>query len=225
MNIVYVVSLGVGTSSVDSIYSYQCRTPEFISHLIFVLLWSVWGNLESFSKFISWAYFIKTLSQNWRFWSISMVDRLLRAPSTWWRHQMETFFALLTFCAGNSPVSGEFLTQRPLKQSFDVFFDLCLDGKRRWFETPSRTLWRHCNGSLQHFGHVIWWTWQTVGLSFQLNWRKSFFCRPNDRTNPLPEQTLTNQEWGLVNGSQQSVIVYCLLHTYRRWRIDNYEPW
>ena len=28
--------------------------------------------------------------------------------STWWRHQMEIFSALLAFCAGNSPVTGEF---------------------------------------------------------------------------------------------------------------------
>ena len=27
---------------------------------------------------------------------------------TWWRHQMETFSALLAICAGNSPVPGEF---------------------------------------------------------------------------------------------------------------------
>ena len=26
----------------------------------------------------------------------------------WWRHQMETFFALLALCVGNSPVTGEF---------------------------------------------------------------------------------------------------------------------
>ena len=26
----------------------------------------------------------------------------------WWRHQMETFSALLAICAGNSPVPGEF---------------------------------------------------------------------------------------------------------------------
>ena len=44
---------------------------------------------------------------------------------TWWRHQMETFSALLTICAGNSPVSGEFPTQRPVTRNFDVFFDLC----------------------------------------------------------------------------------------------------
>ena len=46
---------------------------------------------------------------------------------TWWRHQIETFSALLAFCAGNSPVPGEFLTQRPVTRSFDVFFDLRLN--------------------------------------------------------------------------------------------------
>ena len=55
-------------------------------------------------------------------------DRLLlycqRAVMPWWRHQMETFSALLAFCAGNSPVTGEFPAQRPVKRSFDVFFDL-----------------------------------------------------------------------------------------------------
>ena len=45
----------------------------------------------------------------------------------WWRHQMETFSALLTFCAGNSPVTDEFPAQRPETQSFDVFFDLRLN--------------------------------------------------------------------------------------------------
>ena len=39
---------------------------------------------------------------------------------------METFSALLTICAGNSPGTGEFLAQRPVTRSFDVFFDLRL---------------------------------------------------------------------------------------------------
>ena len=42
----------------------------------------------------------------------------------WWRHQMETFSALLAICAGNSPVPGEFPTQRPVTRIFDVYFDL-----------------------------------------------------------------------------------------------------
>ena len=70
----------------------------------------------------------------------------------WWRHQMETFSALLALCAGNSLVTDEFPAQRPVTWSFYVFFDLHLNQqlskqwRRRWFETPSRSLWRHCNG-------------------------------------------------------------------------------
>ena len=40
---------------------------------------------------------------------------------------METFSALLAICAGNSPLTGEFPTQRPVTRSFDVFFDLHLN--------------------------------------------------------------------------------------------------
>ena len=70
----------------------------------------------------------------------------------WWRHEMETFSALLAICAGNSPVTGEFPTQRPVTRSVDVFFDLRLNKRLskqwwcRWFETPSCPLWHHCNG-------------------------------------------------------------------------------
>ena len=39
----------------------------------------------------------------------------------------DIFSALLTFCAANSPVTGKFPTQRPVTQSFDIFFDLCLN--------------------------------------------------------------------------------------------------
>ena len=71
----------------------------------------------------------------------------------WWRHQMETYSALLALCAGNSPVTGEYPSQRPVMRSFDIFFDLCLNkllGKQLWdwwFETPPYSLGRHCNGS------------------------------------------------------------------------------
>ena len=70
----------------------------------------------------------------------------------WWRHQMETFSALLAICAGNSPVPGEFPTQRPVTWSFDVYFDLrpnkqlSKQWRGWWFETPSWSLWRHRNG-------------------------------------------------------------------------------
>ena len=84
---------------------------------------------------------------------------------SWWRHQMETFSALLTICAGNSPVTGEFPAQRPVTQSLDVFYDLRMNKRLSkqswgwWFETPSDLLWRHCNdfhnfSTLTHWGRV-----------------------------------------------------------------------
>ena len=51
---------------------------------------------------------------------------ILTRLSSWWRHQMETFSALLAPCTGNSPVTAEFPSQRPESRSFDVFFDLRL---------------------------------------------------------------------------------------------------
>ena len=44
-----------------------------------------------------------------------------------WRHQIETFSALLALSVGNLPVTGEFPIQRQVTQSFDVFFDLRLE--------------------------------------------------------------------------------------------------
>ena len=86
--------------------------------------------------------------------------------SSWWRHQMEIFSALLAICAGNSPVTCEFPTQRPVTRSFDVFFDLRLNKRLSkqsqgwWFETLLHPLWRqgcisrmlesYCHRSLQY---------------------------------------------------------------------------
>ena len=70
---------------------------------------------------------------------------------SWWRHQMETFSALLAICVGNSLVIGRFLVQRPVTWGYDVLIDLRLNKRLSkqcwgwWFETPSRSLWRHCN--------------------------------------------------------------------------------
>ena len=68
-----------------------------------------------------------------------------------WRHQMEAFSASLAICEGNPPVTGGSPSQRPVTGSFDLFFDLRLNkrlskqSRRRWLETLSGSLWRHCN--------------------------------------------------------------------------------
>ena len=70
---------------------------------------------------------------------------------SWWSHQIETFSASLALFTGNSPVTGEFPAQ-PVTWSFGVFFDLRQNKRSSkqprgwWFETPSCSLWRHCNG-------------------------------------------------------------------------------
>ena len=87
--------------------------------------------------------FVKTLQFTWR----------SRTRQPWWRHQIETFPASLAVCAENSPVPGEFLAQRPVTRSFDVFFDLHPNKRLSkqwrgwWFETPLCPLWRHRNGN------------------------------------------------------------------------------
>ena len=93
--------------------------------------------------------------------------------STWWRHQMETFSALLALCAGNSPVPGEFPTQRPVTRSFDNYFDLRPNKRLSkqwwgwWFETQSCPLWCHRNENIRSayfIGYII-----LIILYYELN--------------------------------------------------------
>ena len=57
---------------------------------------------------------------------------------------------------GISPVTGEFPSQRPVTLSFYVFFDLgqnkrlSKQSKPRWFDMPSRSLWRNGNALSQY---------------------------------------------------------------------------
>ena len=57
---------------------------------------------------------------------------------------------------------GEFSTQRPVTRSFDVFFDLRLNKRLSkqpwgwWFETPSWSLWRHCNVIIHSTDNTSW---------------------------------------------------------------------
>ena len=113
-------------------------------------------------------------------------------PRTWWRHQMKTFSALRDLCVGNSPVTGEFPAQRPMTRSFDVFYDLRPNRRFSkqpwvwWFETPSRPLWRHCDGFTTS-RNLIWrarqveWTPHSginwlVGLCLNSLWKFSQVC-------------------------------------------------
>ena len=100
-------------------------------------------------------------------------DRYLyRYP--WWRHQMEAFSVLLALCVRNSPVTGEFPSQKPVTQSFDVFYDLCPNKRLSkqwwgwWLETPSRPLWRHCNATIRHNNNIVMKHWYSVIMIFEI---------------------------------------------------------
>ena len=115
-----------------------------------------------FAVFLS-AYIIQVLPVifplKWFYSEISFLYYILctvifHRCSPWWYHQMETFSVLLTLCAGNSLVTSEFPSQRPVTPSVDNFFDIWLNKWlykqwRHWlFEMPSHSLWRHCNALL-----------------------------------------------------------------------------
>ena len=77
---------------------------------------------------------------------------------------MKTFYALLALCAGISPVTGEFPSQRPVTWSFDVFFHLRLikrlstQSRRRWFEAQ-------CTAKRMH----NWWHYDDATWEFLSN--------------------------------------------------------
>ena len=107
---------------------------------------------------------------------------------------MATFSALLDLCAGNSPVTGEFPAQRPVMQSFDVFFYLRLNkrlskqSRHWWVETPSRSLWLHfnvqiylrnlgliCDGVTFILHSICWCQWRSSDSNPTCMWQSDQF--------------------------------------------------
>ena len=70
----------------------------------------------------------------------------------WWRHQMKTFSASLALCKRNSRHKGQW------RRGLRLYKRLSKQSWRWWFETPSRSLWRYCNGLLvsKSTSHLIW---------------------------------------------------------------------
>ena len=115
-------------------------------------------------------------------------SRVSTYSASWWRHQMETFSALLVICAWNSPVPCEFPTQRPVTRSFDVFFDLHLNKRLSkqswgwWYETLSHPLWRHCNECFPFLAIVV----RRPTRRLQRNWRVDDPPPPTPTPTPPP---------------------------------------
>ena len=71
-------------------------------------------------------------------------------------------------------------SQRPVTRGFDVFFDqrlnkrLSRQSRRRWFETPSRSSWRHCIMCLC----VVGWSHCLVGGMLWKSPKLTIFWKP-----------------------------------------------
>ena len=68
----------------------------------------------------------------------------------WWRHERETYSVLLALCMGNSPVTGEFPSQRPVTRTL-MFSFICawING---WANNrEAGDLRRHC----AHYGVIV----------------------------------------------------------------------
>ena len=75
---------------------------------------------------------------------------------------------------------GEFPTQRPVTRGFGVFFDLRLNKQLSkqswgwWFETPTRSLWRHRNDFVHIYNTSQWlctrfmFCWALVLVDFKI---------------------------------------------------------
>ena len=125
----------------------------FMSKLLVAMHQICWHHVIIGAVCIVGVKLSRMLSRSMALWS-------LRAMMT---SSNGTISTLLTICAGNSQVTGELPAQRPVTRSFDVFFDLCLNKRWSkqwlswWFETPSRPLWRHRNGTAKQHPHNHDW--------------------------------------------------------------------
>ena len=175
---------GIHRWSADSPHKGTVKWKVFSGHYIiiypikygqgFVSFLSLSHMYHMYQEFLVWIYriILSMGSANERRRYIVFMHPFNRFP--WWRHQMETFSALLALCAGNSPVSGEFPAQRPVTRSFDVFFDLRPNKRLSkkswgwWFETLLSPLWRHRNASVWFYWH--WSSRILAPVQVKLHW-------------------------------------------------------
>ena len=102
--------------------------------------------------------------------------------SSWWRHQTETFSAQLAIYAGNSPVPGEFPTQKPVTRSFDVFFDLRLNNG--WVNNREAGDLRRYRA---HYDITVMWNFRPP-VSYHVKQKKAAVKKSALRTNQLEQE-------------------------------------
>ena len=122
-------------------------------------------------------------------------------------HRFDVITTLLlrhVFSGYEHSIMFECPSQRPLTRSFDVFFDLRLNIRLSkqlwswWFETPSRSLWRHCNGR----------RWATSATCVRQ-------CKSTISVGSLPSVSKSYSGWGERGGHKSSL---GLFHVSIAWR-------
>ena len=111
------------------------------------------------------------------------------------------------FCAGNSPVTGEFPAQRPVTRSFDVLFDLRLYYINAWVHN------REAGDLRRHRAHYDVIVMETVSIAgsvfFMTSWQDS------------PIYT----KWSCVH-RKQACILCCVIIYPCPWCLhDAHESW
>ena len=83
--------------------------------------------------------------------------RYFVTSKSWWHHQMETFSALLAICAGNSAVTDEFPSQRPV--TWNLMFSLIYVWINGWVDNRKardlRCHFAHYDITVMIWNHVI----------------------------------------------------------------------
>ena len=137
---------------------HQTSRPVVISHsgvAAKVITPHIQGNTaECRSNAVQFITILQT-ALRWQQQNVNQTWNLQQTPHTspsWATYEVAIMISLNKLeRVITAPHTGEFPTQRPVMQSFDVFFDLRMNkrlskpSRRRWFETLSRSLWRQSN--------------------------------------------------------------------------------
>ena len=122
----------------------------------------------------------------------------------WIPADMETFSALLALCAmnskRNSPHKGQWRGALMFSLIRVLNKRLCKQSWGWWFETPSRSLWRHCNDSRQR----PTWLW----------------CRKSDTISTIYVLNCFEQ-----NNSVFSFSFFLTMTRWKKWNRSFQETW
>ena len=125
-----------------SIYRFYNASKPFSA------LTTITGRIITVREIINMFYMAHCLAAS-AWWSMAPMLQYIHIQKHMMTSSNGTIFRVTGPLCGE--FTGEFPAQRPVTRTFDVFFDLRLNKRLSkqlwgwWFETPSRSLWRHCN--------------------------------------------------------------------------------